>query len=99
MLLSDQPFLNLSSVSESVHLANEALFVLLKGRGKTFSWFYFYLFVCTAQEIKADLFKVNDCVLVRGKHLSVSYRFLHLFLSSGGTFLPSKTETTVNILQ
>lgn len=51
--------------SESVHLAHTALFVLLKGRGKTFRCFF--LFVCTAQEIKEDLLKVNDFVPMRKK--------------------------------
>ena len=57
------------------------------------------LFVCTAQEIKEDLFKVNDYVPMRGKHLSVSCRFPRVFLSSDGTFLPSKNATIVNIFR
>lgn len=54
--------------SESVHLAHTALFVLLKGRGKTLHCFFsICLFVCMAQEIKEDLLKVNDFVPMREK--------------------------------
>lgn len=44
------------------------------------------LFVCAAQEIKDDLFKVNDSVPMRGKHLSGSHRSPQLFLSLMGHF-------------
>lgn len=81
--------------SESVHLAHTALFVLLKGRGKTLHCFFSVCLFALLRRLRRTYWKLMILYPWGKKHLSVSCRFPHTVLPFNWTFLPSKEATTV----